>query len=186
MTSISQPSLRNGRKNSCATERCAVKPDGKIKFWIQRVNRGVCYAGMLLILPLMLLTTADVIGRAAWAQPIPGIVELSSYLLDVFILLGLAYTQQVKGHVRVSMLISRLPPRAQIFSEIFVTLLSLFIIALLAWQGFIVGFEETAVSDMLRIAQRPFKLLVGVAAFLLCLELVIDLTAAITALKRSA
>jgi hypothetical protein len=39
---------------------------------------------------------------------------------------------------------------------------------------------------MLRIAQRPFKLLVGVAAFLLCLELVIDLTAAFTALKRSA
>jgi TRAP-type C4-dicarboxylate transport system permease small subunit len=88
--------------------------------------------------------------------------------------------------VRVSMLISRLPPRAQIFSEIFVTLLSLFIIALLAWQGFIVGFEETAVSDMLRIAQRPFKLLVGVAAFLLCLELVVDLAAAFTALKRSA
>jgi TRAP-type mannitol/chloroaromatic compound transport system permease small subunit len=163
-----------------------VEQDGKIKFWIQRVNRWVCYAGMFLILPLMLLTTVDVIGRAAWDRPIPGIVELSSYALDVFILLGLAYTQQVKGHVRVSMLTSRLPPRAQLFLEIFVTLLSLFIIVLLAWQGIVVGFEETAVSDMLRIAQRPFKLLVGVAAFLLCLELVVDLATAFTALKRSA
>ena len=163
-----------------------MEQDGKIKFWIQRVNRWVCYAGMFLILPLMLLTTVDVIGRAAWDRPIPGIVELSSYALDVFILLGLAYTQQVKGHVRVSMLTSRLPPRAQLFLEIFVTLLSLFIIVLLAWQGIVVGFEETAVSDMLRIAQRPFKLLVGVAAFLLCLELVVDLATAFTALKRSA
>jgi TRAP-type mannitol/chloroaromatic compound transport system permease small subunit len=163
-----------------------VEKVGKIKFWIQRLNRWVCYAGMLLILPLMLLTTVDVIGRAAWARPIPGIVELSSYILDIFILLGLAYTQQVKGHVRVSIITSRLPPRAQLFLEILVTLLSLFIIVLLAWQGFVVGFEETAVSDMLRIAQRPFKLLVGVAAFLLCLELVIDLAAAFTALKRSA
>jgi len=163
-----------------------VEQDGKIKFWIQRVNRWVCYAGMFLILPLMLLTTVDVISRAAWDRPIPGIVELSSYALDVFILLGLAYTQQVKGHVRVSMLTSRLPPRAQLFLEIFVTLLSLFIIVLLAWQGIVVGFEETAVSDMLRIAQRPFKLLVGVAAFLLCLELVVDLATAFTALKRSA
>jgi TRAP-type C4-dicarboxylate transport system permease small subunit len=163
-----------------------VEQGGKIKFWIQRVNRGVCYAGMFLILPLMLLTTVDVIGRAAWARPIPGIVELSSYALDVFILLGLAYTQQVKGHVRVSMLTSRMPPRVQIFLDIFVALLSLFIIALLAWQGFVVGFEETAVSDMLRIAQRPFKLLVGVAAFLLCLELVVDLATAFTAFKRSA
>jgi len=140
---------------------------------------------MLLILPLMLLTSADVIGRAAWARPIPGIVELSSYMLDIFILLGVAYTQQVKGHVRVSMLTSRLPPRGQLLLEIVVTLLSLFIMALLAWQGWIVGMEETAVSDMLRIPQRPFKLLVGVAAFLLCLELLVDLATAFAALRRS-
>jgi len=159
---------------------------GTIKFWVQRINRWICYLGMLLILPLMLLTTADVIGRAAWARPIPGIVELSSYMLDVFILLGLAYTQQVKGHVRVSMLTSRLPQRAQQSLEIVVTLLSLFIMVLLAWQGWVVGMEETAVSDMLRIPQRPFKLLVGVAAILLCLELVVDLMSAFTAVIRSA
>jgi TRAP-type C4-dicarboxylate transport system permease small subunit len=140
---------------------------------------------MLLIVPLMLLTSADVIGRAALARPIPGIVELSSYLLDVFILLGLAYTQQVKGHVRVSMLTSRLPQRAQQSIEIAVTLLSLSIMVLLAWQGWVVGMEETAVSDMLRIPQRPFKLLVGVAAILLCLELVVDLVSAVTAGIRS-
>ncbi len=159
---------------------------GTIKFWVQCINRWVCYLGMLLILPLMLLTSADVIGRAAWARPIPGIVELSSYMLDVFILLGLAYTQQVKGHVRVSMLTSRLPQRAQQSLEIVVTLLSLFIMVLLAWQGWVVGMEETAVSDMLRIPQRPFKLLVGVAAILLCLELVVDLMSAFTAVIRSA
>jgi TRAP-type C4-dicarboxylate transport system permease small subunit len=157
-----------------------------IKFWVQHINRWVCCLGMLLILPLMLLTSADVIGRAAWARPIPGIVELSSYMLDVFILLGLAYTQQVKGHVRVSMLTSRLPQRAQQSLEIVVTLLSLFIMVLLAWQGWVVGMEETAVSDMLRIPQRPFKLLVGVAAILLCLELVVDLMSAFTAIIRSA
>ena len=160
--------------------------NGTIIFWIQRVNRSVCYAGMLLLVPLMLLTSADVIGRAALARPIPGIVELSSYMLDVFILLGLAYTQQVKGHVRVSMLTSRLPQRAQQSLEILVTLLSLFIMVLLAWQGWVVGMEETAVSDMLRIPQRPFKLLVGVAAILLCLELVVDLVSAVTAGIRSA
>jgi len=159
---------------------------GTIKFWVQRINRWVCYLGMLLILPLMLLTSVDVIGRAAWARPIPGIVELSSYMLDVFILLGLAYTQQVKGHVRVSMLTSRLPQRAQQSLEIVVTLLSLFIMVLLAWQGWVVGMEETAVSDMLRIPQRPFKLLVGVAAILLCLELLVDLMSAFTAVIRSA
>jgi TRAP-type C4-dicarboxylate transport system permease small subunit len=160
--------------------------NGTIKFWIQRLNRWVCYGGMLLIIPLMLLTSADVIGRTAWARPIPGIVELSSYMLDVFILLGLAYTQQIKGHVRVSMLTLRLPQRARIFLEIVVTILSLFIMALLTWQGFIVGMEETAVSDMLRIPQRPFKLMVGLAGLLLCLELMVDLATAFSAVKKGA
>ncbi len=150
-----------------------------IKFWIQRVNLWICYGGMLLIIPLMLLTTADVVGRTVWARPIPGSVELSSYILNVFILLGVAYTQQVKGHVRVSMLTDHLPFGARRFLQVLTSALSLFIIALLAWQGWVVGMEETAVSDVLRIPQRPFKLLVGVSAFFLCLELVIDLVAAV-------
>jgi TRAP-type C4-dicarboxylate transport system permease small subunit len=153
-----------------------------IKFWIQRANRWMCYAGMLLIIPLMLLTTADVIGRAVWSRPVPGSVELSSYILDVFILLGVAYTQQVKGHVQVAMLTARLPASAQRFLRVLTTLLSLFIMALLAWEGWVVGMEETAVSDMLRIPQRPFKLLVGISAFFLCLEIIIDL---VTAIKRT-
>ena len=62
-----------------------MEQDGKIKFWIQRINRWICYTGMFLILPLMLFTTSDVIGWAVWARPITGIVELYSYVMDLFI-----------------------------------------------------------------------------------------------------
>ena len=54
-------------------------------------------------------------------------------------------------------------------------LLSFFIIGLMAWQGWVVGIEETTVSDMLRVPQLPFRLLVFVAGVFLCVELVIDL-----------
>jgi len=128
---------------------------------------------------MMLLTTFDVIGRAALARPIIGTVELSSYMLAVFILLGLAYTHQVKGHVRVSFFISRLPLWAQHIFDIINIVLGLFIISILAWQGWTVGIEERTVSDMLRIPQFPFRLLVAIAAFLLCLELLIDLIASV-------
>jgi TRAP-type C4-dicarboxylate transport system permease small subunit len=143
------------------------------------------YVGMVLLIPMMLLTTTDVVGRALWSRPIYGTVELSSYMLAVFILLGIAYTHQAKGHVRVSMLTSRLPMRAGLAMEIATILLSLFIFGLLAWQGWVVGMEERAVSDMLRIPQRPFRLLVSVAASLLCLELCIDLLSTIKRLVRS-
>ena len=155
-----------------------------IRKCIQRVTLYVSYLGMILLIPMMLLTTTDVVGRAFWSRPIYGTVELSSYMLAIFILLGVAYTHQVKGHVRVTMLTSRLSERATLALNLVTTLLSMFIIGLLAWQGWVVGMEERAVSDMLRVPQRPFKLLVGVAAFLLWLELCIDLFTTIKGLAR--
>jgi len=143
------------------------------------VSRGLCFGGMFLLIPMMLLTAADVMGRAFWAQPIYGTVELSSYMLAIFILLGVAYTQQVKGHVNVSILTARLGERGEHLVSILTTLLSMFIVALLAWQGWVVALEERAVSDMLRIPQWPFKLLIFVAAVLLWLELLIDLTVSV-------
>jgi TRAP-type C4-dicarboxylate transport system permease small subunit len=139
---------------------------------------------MVLLIPMMLLTASDIIGRAVWARPIPGAVELSSYMLAVFILLGVAYTHQVKGHVRVTMLVSRLPKRAGLLLDVITTLLSLFMISILAWQGWVVGIEERTVSDMLRIPQLPFRLLVSVAGLFLCLELLIDLWASVEELIR--
>ena len=143
---------------------------------IQRLTLFLCYGGMFLLIPMMLLTAGDVVSRTVFGLNIPGTVELSSYMLAVFILLGVAYTHQVKGHVRVSFLVSRIPEKAGLIVDISTTLLSLFIIAVLAWQGWVLGIEEKTVSDMLRIPQLPFRLLVSVAAFFLCLELLIDLT----------
>lgn len=146
-----------------------------IKGSIQKVTRGVSFVGMFLLIPLMLLTATEVTTRFLWDRPIPGTLELSSYMLSIFILLGVAYTQQAKGHVKVTMLTTRLPRRLRLALEMLTTLLSLFIIAILAWQGWVVGVEEKAVSDMLRIPQMPFKLLVSVAGVMLFLELIIDL-----------
>ena len=151
---------------------------------IQQTTRILCYVGMFLLIPMMLITAGDVIGRRFWAKSIPGTVELSSYMLAVFILLGVAYTHQVKGHVKVSMLVSRLPDWAGNIADIITTLLSLFIIAILAWQGWVVGIEERTVSDMLRVPQLPFRLLVSVAGLFLWLELFMDLAESVGRLVR--
>jgi len=151
---------------------------------IQRCTRYMSYIGMILLIPMMLLTSGEVVGRAVWSQPIPGSIELSSYLLAAFILLGLAYTQQVKGHVRVTMFVSRLPEKWGLVLDVITSLLSLFIIALMAWQGWIVGMEERTVSDMLRIPQFPFRLLVAVGGAFLFLELIFELIDTLKKLVR--
>ncbi len=142
---------------------------------IKWITRGVSYVGMFLLIPLMLLTSTEVVSRYLWNLPLPGTMELSSYMLSIFILLGVAYTQQVKGHVRVTMLTTRLPRRMRLSLEMITTILSIFIIAILAWQGWVVGIDEVEVSDMLRMPIKPFKLLVTVGGFLLTLELIMDL-----------
>jgi len=146
-----------------------------IKGSIQKITRGVSYVGMFLLIPMMLLISTEVTTRFLWNRPIPGTLELSSYMLSIFVLLGIAYTQQAKGHVRVTMLTTRLPRRVRLSLDMLTTLLSIFIIAILAWQGWVVGIEETEVSDMLRLSIKPFKLLVAVGGFLLVLELILDL-----------
>ena len=158
---------------------------GEVKKRIRRINYIVCAIGMAMVIPLMLLTFADVMLRGFFNKPIPGTFEISQYMLAFFILLGAAYTQQVKGHVGVDFLTSRLSPRLQAVCEIVATLLSLFIIAILVWQGWVEGIAEKAVSDQLRIPQYPFKVLVAVGAFLLWLELLIELFGSLGKLRRN-
>jgi len=143
-----------------------------IRRFLQGLTRWLCYGGMFLVIPLMLLTSTEVVARGVWNRPVPGTLELSSYMLAMFVLLGVAYTYQVGGHVRVSMLTSRLPVWAAESLNILTSLLTLFIVVILAWQGWAEGVEEKAVSDMLRIPQWPFKLLVSLAGTLLALEIV--------------
>jgi len=142
---------------------------------IQKVNRFIAGVGAWCLIPLMVITAVDVMSRDIFNRPIPGTVELSQYMLAVFILLGLAYTQQVKAHVTVSLFTSRLSNPVQLTFNIISTLLCLFISFIIAWQGWVVGIGEKTVSDMLRVPQYPFRILVAVAAFLVCLELLIDL-----------
>jgi len=151
---------------------------------IRRITYSVCAVGMFLAIPLMLITTSDVISRGFFNKPIPGTLELSEYMLSIIILLGAAYTQQVKGHVGVDFLTKRFSKRTQSILDVFTTLASMLIIAIMIWQGYVEGIHEKTVSDMLRVPQWPFRLLVAVGGFMLLLELFIDLFSAVARVRR--
>ncbi|MBI4798371.1 MAG: TRAP transporter small permease [Desulfarculus sp.] len=150
---------------------------------VNRVTHGLAYGGMFVLLPLMLLTSADVLGRAFWNKPVPGTVELSSFILVVFILCGLAYTHQVKGHVRVTMLLDRLPRPVALGMDLLTTLMSMLVLLVITWQGWEIAWDQNTVSDMLRVPQRPFRILVTVAGVCFFLELLLDLLATLGKLR---
>ena len=151
---------------------------------VEKIIYYTAAAGMIFVLPLMLLTTGDVVGRSFFSKPIAGTFELSEYMLAVIILLSAAYTQQVKGHVAVDFLTSRFSPKIQRYLQVLTTSLSLVIITIVVWQGIVLGLEEQAVTDQLRIPKAPFKILVGVCGLLLWLQLFFDLVDALRGRKE--
>lgn len=153
---------------------------------IQKASTRACGGGMLLLVPLMALTVADVVGRSFFNKPIPGTFELSEYMLAVIVLLGAAYTQQIKGHVAVDFFTGRCSLRVRAALNVFTGAASLFVIGIVVWQGAVLGFDEKSVSDQLRIPQWPFRMLVAAGGLLLWLELALDLIDSVrNALGRS-
>jgi TRAP-type C4-dicarboxylate transport system permease small subunit len=150
---------------------------------VEKIVYYTAAAGMIFVIPLMLLTTGDVVGRSFFNKPIAGTFELSEFMLAIIILLSAAYTQQVKGHVSVDFRTSRFPPRVQGTLQVLTTLLSLAIITIVIWQGLVLGLEEKAVTDQLRIPKAPFKILVGICGGLLWLQLFFDLVDAVRGRK---
>jgi TRAP-type C4-dicarboxylate transport system permease small subunit len=147
----------------------------KFKDVVQTGTRVLGYVGMWFVVPMMIVTSTDAVLRDAISRPVRGAYELSSYMLSVFVLLGLAYTQQFKDHVRVTILLDRLPSKVASAISILTILLTMFIVAVMTWQGVVVAFEMSSVSDMLRIPQLPFRLLVTVGGAFLFMEFLFDL-----------
>jgi TRAP-type C4-dicarboxylate transport system permease small subunit len=147
----------------------------KFRAFVQKITRILGYLGMFFLIPMMLITSADAVGRDLFSRPVRGAFELNSLVLSVFVLLGLAYAQQMKDHVRVTILTDRLPARLTSAINIFTTLICLLIVGIMSWQGILVAFEASSVSDMLRIPQLPFRLLIAVGGLFLFLEFFFDL-----------
>jgi TRAP-type C4-dicarboxylate transport system permease small subunit len=139
------------------------------------MTRGTAFCAMFLLIPMMFLSTVDVSLRKAFSVTIPGTMELSSYMLALFILLGLSYTHQRRAHVRVTLLLDLFPSKVKISIETLLHILSLGMLVVLIKEGWVIALEETTVSDMLRIPETPFRMALVVGCFTFALEIVVDI-----------
>ncbi len=142
---------------------------------VQGFTRTISFAAMFLLLPMMLLSTTDVFLRKFFTTTVPGTMELSSYMLALFILLGLSYTHQCRAHVRVSFLVDLMPAKVQTVIAILLNTLCITMLLVLVWQGYIIAVEETTVSDMLRIPENPFRMALAVGCLSFALEILLDI-----------
>ncbi|MGA1865688.1 MAG: TRAP transporter small permease [bacterium] len=127
---------------------------------------------------LMILGTADVVGRYFLNRPITGAREASSILVVGIIVLSWAYVQSKKGHLTIDFVVFQLPRLVQVILEIIVLFISLAVFGTIVWQSgkiAIRGWEAGYLVPTIQIPLAPFQLLVTFGAFILCLEYIYEI-----------
>jgi TRAP-type C4-dicarboxylate transport system permease small subunit len=159
------------------------------KSTVNAMSRWAMALGMGWVLVMMFLTTLDVGGRFFFSNPIPGTIESSEFMLAVFGLMGLAYTHGRGANVKVTMLTRRFPGPIAFFLNLITGLLGFQIISMVSWYAIVMAIEEFhngTTTDRLAIPVYPLYVLLSIGAFLLALEILINIVDALRGLRQTA
>jgi TRAP-type C4-dicarboxylate transport system permease small subunit len=133
---------------------------------IHRLSRAAADAAGIIGALLVLLVLAEIVRRSAFGSSFLWAFEISSWLMVAFVYLGMAYTLQSGGHVRVEILTARLGRRAQAALELVQAVVGAGLFAFLTFhlvKGTLANHESGAkgLSDL----DPPLYLIWAVAAF---------------------
>ena len=133
--------------------------------------------GVSMGLIMVLIVTANVIGRYLFRRPLIGTVEVEEFMLLVLVFFGIGYAQTKKRHVSIATLVDRLPQKAQLVINNVTYLPSLIVFSLITWQSLVMAkkYWIKGVSSLfLEVPLSPFLCIVAVGAAVLCLVLLSD------------
>jgi len=123
------------------------------------LDRALGAAAAVLLFGLMMLTTADVIGRSIFILPLRGAFEITGLLLLTLIFAGLPLASRADEHVTLDFIDMILTDGGRLFVRRLVDLICGLLILGLAWRvwikaGKIAGYGDT--TEVLRLPVAPF------------------------------
>jgi TRAP-type C4-dicarboxylate transport system permease small subunit len=173
-----------------SVDKAAQRPNPVYSFiekGIRYAGTGFVYCSIFLFVILMLLDTADVVGRKFFDSPIIGTMELSQVIMGGVVLLGWSYTQRYRGHVFVDMFISKYPPRVRVIMDIIMLCLSLVLFAFITYASWVLAvqhIDEHRVFPTLRTTSTPYYFFVPIGGFFMCLEMILQIIEQVNVLRR--
>jgi TRAP-type C4-dicarboxylate transport system permease small subunit len=142
--------------------------------FIRKPARIFGIIGMVTLIPMMLLTTVDVILRTLFSRPILGAHEISGFMMVILVFMSLAYTLIKNGHTVIDLVTERLPAGVRAVMITTGYLFSTLIFALITWQSAIFAFEkwrQGAKVATIALQIYPFVFVVALGCGLMCLAL---------------
>jgi TRAP-type transport system small permease protein len=139
----------------------------------RHLSTYLSYVGNGALAIMMLLTTADVIGRYFFNSPVLGAYEITEYLMLIMVFSFLALAQSEKAHINVDIVFNRLPAGLQTFLERFNHIVCLLMMVLVTWMSVqrIAELKKTGeASLLLKIPDYPFAAFLAIGCLVLCIE----------------
>jgi TRAP-type C4-dicarboxylate transport system permease small subunit len=150
---------------------------------LEFISSKLAYLGTIALLAMMLLTTADVVGRYFFNSPILGALEVTEFLVLILIFSFLAHTQAKKSHVAVDLFFDLLPRSLRSVIDFINHLVCLAFMGLIAYMGIhraleIKEFGEA--TNNLGIVKFPFAFFVVFGCAVMCIEYLRDIIGLLT------
>jgi len=149
-----------------------------VERWLNKIERGFCYAAAGLVFVMIFPTTVDVILRYVFNAPLPEMFQLTEFMMVGVVYLAIAYVQQLKDHIKIEIATQWLPQKAQDVLDLFGCLVGLLIFTIITWQTGRLAWEAWDTQDytmgIVQFPLWPAKSILPIGVGLLCLRLLLD------------
>lgn len=147
--------------------------------WLDGCERALTFLAVVATFVMMLVTTADAVGRYVFNRPILVAFELTTnYLMIAAVFLAMPFTYREGGNIRVTFLVDRFCGRARLAVDHVVQLVSLLYCAALTVATFSQARHIMRTGTTFTTVDLPLwpgHLVVAVALFLVALMMLLDL-----------
>lgn len=146
---------------------------------IQRTGDGLQGIASTVILVMMVSVVLGVVMRYMFRAPLAWTFEVVGYMLVAITFLALAGVQARAGHVRVEFLIARLGENRRNLLGVVTILCALFFFIMVTWASWeyaVRALHFGLVSEEEGFPLFPPRLLVPVGSFVICLQLLVNLS----------
>lgn len=145
---------------------------------LKKLSTGIGYVGSIALFSMMLLTTADVVGRYLFNKPLVGAYEITEFLVLIVIFSFISNAQAHKNHVSVDLLFTKFPKKIRFISNLLNHIACLALMGLISWMSFLKAMELKEVGEAspnLVIPDYPFVIYLVIGCLVLCIEYLIDI-----------
>lgn len=148
------------------------------------IVEGICNKGVIIsyiaFTIVAVSTLVDVFCRYVLGRPILGVIEINERMIPIMIFMALAMTQRYRGHISVTVFVSKLSPRRRVRLDIFTYILGFVFVSIIGWatlENALIAFynKQTVLIGIERFPIWWARFFVPMGLWLLSLQYIADI-----------